>query len=177
MNVTLPDQLLIARQAIEERRRKREEEDQKDLDALERVARLLASSPAPPPANGAQAAKEHISASKDHSVGEEGAASDSDAPQIITTVLEAVLSRPNVSLSPRMILEMLESQNFQFSRDEGKRIFSVAQALRKLTERDQPQVRLVRRGSGRRPNMYRAIVQEINPAHITTATRLSEMTQ
>ena len=94
--------------------------------------------------------------------------SDSDTLPIISTVLEAVLSKPNVSLSPRDVLEMLEARNFPFTRDNSKRIFSVAQALRKLTERDRPQVRLVRRGSGRRPNIYRALAQETNPAHVTT---------
>jgi hypothetical protein len=177
MAVNLADQLVIARQAIEERRRQREEEDKKDLEALERVARLLPDGSAPSLVKGAQVAIKAQSASKNQSAGEEERSSDSDAPSLISAVLETVLSRPNASLSPRLVLEILESQNFPFTRDDGKRILSVAQALRKLTERDQPKVRLLRRGSGRRPNLYRAQVQEINPAHVTDAARSSERTK
>jgi hypothetical protein len=173
---TLADQLVIARQTIEEQRRKREEEYQKDLEALERVARFLPAGSAPSQVNRAQVAIEVLSASKDRSAEEEERSSDSDTPSLISAVLGTVLSRPNASLSPRMVLESLEAQNFPFTRDNGKRILSVAQSLRKLTERDQPQVRLIRRGSGRRPNLYGAVIQEINPAHVTTAARSGEMT-
>ncbi len=174
MAATQADQLVIARQAIEERRRKREEEDQKDLEALDRVARILEANSASSRVKGARAAMEALSASEESE--EEDESSDSDTPYIISAVLETVLSKPNVSLSPRMVLEILEAKNFPFTRDEDKRIFSVAQALRKLTARRQPQVRLARRGSGRRPNLYRAVIQEINPAHGTTAARSIGMT-
>jgi hypothetical protein len=172
---TLADQLVIARQAIEERRRKREEEDQKDLEALERVSRLFSASSALSQANDAHVVIETLPAAKD-SAKEEEPVSDSETPVLIGAVLETVLSKPNVSLSPRAVFESLEARNFPFTRDESKRILSVAQALRKLTERDQPQVRLTRRGSGRRPNLYRAVIQEMNPAHVTTAAGSREMT-
>jgi hypothetical protein len=159
---------------MEEQRRQWEEEYQKNLEALDRVARLIPSGSAPSQVNGAQVAIKALFTSKDQSTEEEERSSDSDTPSLISAVLETVLSRPNASLSPRLVLEILESQNFPFTRDNGKRILSVAQALRKLTERDQPQVRIARRGSGRRPNLYRALMQEINPAHVTNAARSSE---
>jgi hypothetical protein len=175
MTATLADQLVIARQAIEEQRRKEEEEYQKNLEALERVARFLPLGSSSP-VNDARIAREALSAPEDQSTVKEDVSPDSDTPNIIGTVLKTVLSRPNISLSPRMVLEIMESQNFPFTRDNGKRILSVAQALRKLTERDQPQVRLVQPGSGRRPNLYRSVIEGINPAHVTTAARSSERT-
>jgi hypothetical protein len=175
MRVTLADQLVIARRAIEEQRRIREEEYQKDLEALERVARFLPASSAPSRVNGAHAPV-IVPPVVDEPQKEETQFDESQGYYLIRAVLALVQSRPNVSLSPRMVLEILEAQNFPFTRNNGKRILSVAQALRKLTERDQPQVRLVRRGSGRRPNLYRALVQEINPAHVTTASLSSERT-
>jgi hypothetical protein len=75
-----------------------------------------------------------------------------------------------------MVLEIMEAQKFSFTRDKDKRILSVAQALKKLTERDHPQVRLVQAGSGRRPNLYRALMQGTNPAHVTAAAKSSERT-
>ncbi len=176
MNVNLSEQLAKARQVIEERRRKQAEEDQKDLEALDRVARLIPSISTSSLVNGAQVTG-IPNGSKDQPAAEAGAAPDSDTPNLISIVLETVLSRPGVSLSPRAVFEILEARNFPFGRtDESKRILSVAQAMRKLTERDQPQVKLTRRGSGRKPNLYRAVTQEISPENTRTATGSSEMT-
>ena len=175
MATTLADQLVIARHTIEEQRRKWEEEYRKNLEAIERVAQLISSISAPSPVNGGRVAMEELSAFNVQS-SEEELSSNSQTPKLIGTVLETVLARPNRSLSPRMVLQIMEAQQFPFSRNNGKRILSVAQSLRKLTERNQPQVRLVQRGSGRRPNLYQALIQEINPAHVTNAARSSERT-
>jgi hypothetical protein len=176
MASTLADQLDLARQAIEEARRRQDEEYQKDLEALERVSRFLPSLSTPSGVNGAPVKEDASAALRPQVVEEEEQSDDREAHYLISAVLDIVLKRPNMSLSPRDVFDILESQNFPFTRDESKRILSVAQALRRLTERDQPQVRLVRRGSGRRPNTYRAVVREINPAHATAAARLREMT-
>jgi hypothetical protein len=168
MTAILADQLVIARQAIEEERRKRDEEYQKDLEALKRIARFLPAISAPSDVNGAQVEVKVPSVLKQ--------SADHETPCLISKVQDAVLSRPNIPLSPRAVLQIMEAQNFPFTRDNGKRIFSVAQSLRKLTERNLPQIRLVRRGSGRRPNLYQAAPSETNPAHVRTAARLSERT-
>src|ERR1035437_2147000 len=101
MTAILANQLVIARQALEEQRRKSEEEYQKDLEALERVARFLPTVSAPSKVHGAQVPTKAPSLLKAQSAEEEERSYDSQTPSLISTVLETILSRPNAALSPR----------------------------------------------------------------------------
>jgi hypothetical protein len=166
MAINFADQLVITRQAIEEQRRKAEEEYQKNLDALERVARLI-------PPNGALE-KIQLPDIPVKRTADSGDEPSSDSETLIGTVLETVLSRPTVALSPRMVFNILVNQNFPFAGDERRSLISIGSALRKLTERDNPQIRLSRRGSGRKPNLYRAVRGEGQNAGALAGSR--EMT-
>jgi hypothetical protein len=169
MSTVQDEQFELARKAMEE-------EYRKNLEALERVKRFLPRELETSIDNGSHASAAKTTVIQKSSEDSEDKGQPVESPSLIGAVLEILVSKPATSFNPRTVLYALESKNFPFSRDNGKRILSVAQALRKLTERDQPQVKLVRRGSGRRPNSYRAQMQEINPAHVTTAARSSGMT-
>jgi hypothetical protein len=152
MPVNFADQLVMTRQAIEEQRRKHEEEYQKDLEALERVARLIPSNDALAKVQLPGIRVERPANTRDEQ--------SSDSETLIGAVLETVLSRPTVALSPRMVFNILVTQNFPFAGDERRSLISIGSSLRKLTERENPQIRLSRRGSGRKPNLYRAVKAE-----------------
>jgi len=132
-----------------------EEEHKKDLAALARVQRFLDTPPAASTANGAH----------EHPVGPQAAAAappiDEEAPgeeqitSLIGAALDVVRSRPELSFSPRTVLQALEAQKFPLVGDEHRRLVSIGQSLKKLATRND--IRLVRHGKGREPNVYRAL--------------------
>jgi hypothetical protein len=172
MPATLADQLVIARQKIEEERRKWEEEYQKNVEALERVARFLPSDSAIPTANAAQTQPDAPRPTANQAQQE-----DEESATLIDAVLEAIVSRPTMSLSPRMVFNVLVAQNFPFAGDENRSLVSIGASLRKLAARQHSQIRLFKRGSGRRPNLYRiAKAERTEEPSVTERVASSEMT-
>jgi len=170
MAITREEQFLIARQRMDEEYRKQQEEYRKNVEALERVQRFL-----DPPIPGVDAQDTPKSAVKNSAP--KASFRGVQSPSLIGSVLQIVLSKPGVSVTSGMILRELEGQGFSFAvADNERRIVSIGQALRKLCDRPEPQIRLHRSGSGRRPNQYRALAQEINPAHTMTAEEPNEVT-
>ncbi|MGA2049272.1 MAG: hypothetical protein ABSG96_16365 [Terracidiphilus sp.] len=134
------------------------------LQALERVQRFLPTNPAAEPAlnkaNGVAHHEEPIKEAPAKTADEDEQIADvvdEPRPTLIGTVLATLKSRPNISFSNRTVLRAMEADGFPFTGDERRRLTSIHSALISLAERGQ--IRIVRRGSGREPNLYRAKIE------------------
>jgi len=130
-----------------------EEEHKKDLEALARLQRFL-DSPAPSSkTNGVHILPADLPTTK-LSTNEEAAFEDHGA-YLIRAALAVVRSRPDTSFSPRAVQQALLERNFPLVGDERRQLVSIGQSLKKLAGRNE--IRLVRHGKGREPNLYRAL--------------------
>jgi hypothetical protein len=167
--------MVTSREHFEIMKRAMEEEHNKDLAALERLQRFLPTAEASSSNSGEDAIGRINPPIQEQDADQEELESD-ERPTLIGTVLAVVQSKPGISVTSRNVLAALESQGFPLVGDERRRLTSIGQALSKLAERDPAPIRVVRRGKGKAPNVYRAVVATINPAHIPNAAGSSEMT-
>jgi hypothetical protein len=157
-----------SKEQFEIMRRTMEEEHAKDIAALERLQRFLPS--AETSSSTTQKSVALIAPPPVQEQDTEVELEPAERPTLIGAVLSVVQSKPNLSVTGRDVLTALESQDFPLVGDERRRLTSIGQALSKLAERDPAPIRITRRGKGKAPNMYRAIVQTINPAHLPNGT-------
>ena len=164
MPATLADQIIIARQTIEEQRRKWEEEYRKDIEALDRVSRLLPTDHAPLKSNGAHPVVPAPEATPKQEIDEtdmeEDDPTDEEGRYLIRAVKAVVDARPDVTFFPRRVYQTLLEQGFRFATDERRSLVTIGTSMKKLARRDPPQIRLIRHGKGRKPNLYRAVGTE-----------------
>lgn len=166
-----------SREQFEIMRKSMEEEHAKDLAALERLKRFLPSSEESGSGN-AKPFKAVPPAQMEESAIDQGDGDTSERPTLISSVLSVLQSNPNTSMTGRHVLAALEAQGFPLVGDERRRLTSIGQALSKLADREPAPIRVVRRGKGKAPNLYRAFVSTLNPAQVdkTSVQTSSEMT-
>lgn len=146
------------------------EELRKDLEALERVERLMAAK------NGSLSRPDDrqmaLPINKSRVLDVDSAEEDADnAPGISLRgkIAEVINADPNVRWTTQRVLAHL--QNTHFPLKAQKPIFSVGQSLNSLVKRGN--IRLVRKGTGSAPNIYKGKL----PAGTVATTSMEDHSQ
>ncbi len=142
----------------------------KDLDAIERVKRLMAfknGSLSPPP-DDRQYRLPVSPSTMDH--GEEEA--EAGPPKTLIGTIEQIMNAdPNIRWTTTRMLNQLQS--IQYPLGAKKPVYSVGQAIQKLLEKGR--IRIIKRGSGNAPNIYKGrVLTESNNGDLTAIGAVTE---
>ncbi len=127
-----------------------EEELRRDLDAITRVRRLMAlknGSLVHPP-DERQLAFSTVTAN----VAQDEDEKDVDRSSLIGTIEETINANPSARWTTQKMLTHLNAEGYPLR--AAKPVYSVGQALNKLFK--QGRIRIVRKGAGSEPNIYRS---------------------
>ncbi|HTR36884.1 MAG TPA: hypothetical protein VMH80_13330 [Bryobacteraceae bacterium] len=127
------------------------EELRKDLEALERVERLMAAKNGSPAAGG-HALPINLRVADSLAIDDGDEDDEGPANSLRGTIESTINANPEVRWTNQKMLAHL--QKIQFPLRAKKPIYSIGQAMQKLQEAGK--IRIVRRGAGNQPNIYKA---------------------
>jgi len=130
------------------------EELRKDLEALERVERLMAKNGVPSLPDERQAVMPLSLVLPDRTEDEDG--NDNAVASLKDTIEATVNAEPALRWTTQKVLVRLQQNGFPLR--AKKPIYSVGQAMQKLAEAGA--IKLVRKGSGNQPNIYKGKPKE-----------------
>ncbi len=142
------------------------DEMRKNLEALERVERLLAAKGGiVPPANDNQMSLPTAAEADEY---------DTEAPvdSLRGTIERIVNSEPNARWTTQKVLARLQEMKYDLRAQ--KPIYSVGQSLNVLVKKGR--IRIARKGAGSAPNIYKAKVQDVESKRDQGGITASEST-
>jgi hypothetical protein len=149
-NMITEAQLSIMKEKIKE-------DFRKDLEAIERVERMMIAQ------NASQGSKQD-----DRQLqlgGQEFEASDEDdvaaetRPTLIGAIEKVINAAPSIRWTTQKVMAQLTANGYKF--EAAKPIYSVGQSLQKLVK--QQKIRCTHKGSGSTPNIYKGRVEGASP--------------
>jgi hypothetical protein len=147
-----------------------EDEHRRDREAFDRMRRFV--KPATPVTAASVTPKPAVpSPASTAAVPIRSTSELEDEDSLIGSVLDVIRARPSTSMHRNTVYREMKAKGFVFAHGEVQGLASVGVALSKLAARQV--IRRVRKGAGRMPSLYRAVVERSEPEGAATQTEMA----